>query len=52
MKVLTEQLNLRINDLAANSDLYKAVKLYFDLLVDYTLKIGKDQTVHVPGCCL
>jgi hypothetical protein len=52
MKVLTEQLNLRINDLGAKPDMHKAVKLYFDLLMDYTRKTGRAQTVHVPGYCI
>ncbi|MBL8798332.1 MAG: hypothetical protein JNM56_30840 [Planctomycetia bacterium] len=51
MKVLTDQLNLRINDLGANPDLHQAVKLYFDLLMDYTQKTAKAQTVHAPGYC-
>jgi hypothetical protein len=52
MKVLTGQLNLRINDLCANPQLQQAVKLYFDLLNDYTQKTARVQTVHVPGTCL
>jgi hypothetical protein len=51
MKVLTEQLNLRIYDLGANPELHEAVKLYFDLLMDYTRKTGKVQAIHVPGYC-
>ena len=46
MHVLTGQLNLRINDLATNPALYKAVKLYYDLLVDFTQKLGIVQLVH------
>jgi hypothetical protein len=52
MKVLTDQLNLRINDLGANPELHQAVKVYFDLLIDYSGKTGRVQTVHVPGRCL
>jgi len=51
MKVLTEQLNLKINDLGTNPDLYRAVKIYFDLLIDYTHRTGRVQTVHTPGHC-
>jgi len=47
--VLIEQLNLRINDLEANQNLYSAVKLNFDLLVDYSNKTSKEQTLHAPG---
>lgn len=51
MRVLTDQLNLRINDLAANPDLQRAVKLYFDLLTDYSAKTGRPQLVHAMGYC-
>jgi hypothetical protein len=51
MQVLTDQLNLRINDLATDPDLHMAAKLYFDLLLDYSRKTGRVQTVHVLGRC-
>ncbi|HMF12301.1 MAG TPA: hypothetical protein VKE94_08345 [Gemmataceae bacterium] len=51
MKVLTEQPNLRINNLQSSPDLHQAVKLYVDLLMDYTAKTSRVQIVHVPGYC-
>jgi membrane-bound ClpP family serine protease len=51
MRVLTDQLNLRINDLAANPPLHEAVQLYYALLMDYVTKTGRAQAVHTPGHC-
>jgi hypothetical protein len=51
MKVLTEQLNLRINNLEANRELHELVRTYFDLLVDYSGKTGRVQMIHVMGHC-
>lgn len=38
MKVLQEELGLRIDDLAANPPLSKAVHEYFDLVIDYIVR--------------
>lgn len=49
MQVLRRQLNLRIDDLETRPALQEAVRLYFDLLVDYRRRMGSAQCVHVEG---
>lgn len=49
MKILTDQLKLRINDLGTRPDLRQLVRLYFQLLVDYTFKTQQEQVVHSKG---
>lgn len=52
--VLAAELNLRIDDLAADADMSGAVKEYHTLLFDYLLKTGAGAlgAVHVPGLFL
>jgi hypothetical protein len=52
MRLLRDQLNVRINDLAERPDLHGAVSQYFFLLNDYAMKMGKPQTVHTIGAYL
>lgn len=50
-RVLTDHLNLRSNDLAANPPLHEAVRLYSALLMDSVTKTGRVQAVDTPGHC-
>ncbi len=52
MAVLKRDLNIRIDDKATTIELAESVRLHFNLLVDYGVRRGSPQTVHVPGCCI
>lgn len=51
MAVWTRDLNIRIDDMETNPALRDAVRLYFNLLVDYGARRASPQTVHTPGYC-
>lgn len=46
MTVLQKELNLRINDLADDPDRHEKLKEYDGLLSDYTMKLGRNATLH------
>jgi membrane-bound ClpP family serine protease len=49
MDVLTNDLNLKIDDFAADSELSERIKAYYQFIVDYMGKMGFQHFVHTLG---
>lgn len=49
METLSKIVKLEVDDFTSNQDVGKAVKDYYSLTADYTMKMGLDGLIHSPG---